>query len=100
MYIKKGDKVIIIAGKDKGKKGAVTKAIPTEGKVVLEGLNLRKKHLKARKAGQKGQIVDFPVPIDVSNVMLMDSNGKRTRVGFQVVKGKKVRIAKTTGKEV
>ncbi len=68
MKIKKDDKVIVLTGKDKGKSGTVTKAFPKENKVVVSGINVLKVHQKARKAGEKGQIVDKTMPINVSNV--------------------------------
>ncbi len=95
MKIKKEDKVIVISGKDKGKTGKVLKAVPAENKVIVEGVNLKKKHQKASKGGQKGQIIDKTFPIDVSNVMLIDSKGgKPTRIGSKMVGDKKVRLAK------
>lgn len=101
MRIKKGDNVIVIAGKDKGKKGKVSKAFPFDDKVVVEGLNMRKKHMRARKAGQKGQIIDFAVPIHVSNVALADpKTGKPTRIGIKIEGGKRIRIAKKSGQKV
>ncbi len=68
MKIKKGDNVIVIAGASKGKKGKVLRAMPTEDKVIVEGVNMRKKAFKARKAGEKGQMVELAMPIHVSNV--------------------------------
>lgn len=68
MKIKKGDTVVIIAGKDKGKKGKVVEAFPREDRVVVEGANMRKKHQRPRRTGQKGQVVEFAAPIHVSNV--------------------------------
>ncbi len=70
MTIKKNDNVIILTGKDKGKTGKVSKSFPRDGKVIVEGLNLVKKHMRPRKEGQKGQVVDQAMPIDVSNVAL------------------------------
>ena len=70
MIIKKNDNVIILTGKDKGKTGKVVKSIPRAGKVIVEGLNLFKKHMRPRKEGQKGQVIDQAMPIDVSNVAL------------------------------
>ena len=70
MTIKKNDNVIILAGKDKGKTGKVVKSFPRDNKVIVEGLNLVKKHMRPRKEGQKGQVVDQAMPIDVSNVAL------------------------------
>ncbi len=99
MKIKKGDKVIVIAGKDKGKTGKVTKAIPTESKVVVEGLNLLKKHRKARRSGEKGQIVEVSMPLHVSNVAIL-VDGKPARIGMKVIGDKKVRVDKKTNKAI
>ena len=68
MHVKKDDKVIVLTGKDKGKTGTVTKALPKEGKVIVSGVNVLKVHQKPRKSGEKGQIIDKTMPIDVSNV--------------------------------
>jgi large subunit ribosomal protein L24 len=68
MKIKKGDNVIILAGKDKGKSGKIIRSLPSGGKVVVEGINILKKHQKSKKSGQGGQILDIAMPIDVSNV--------------------------------
>ncbi|MBI2574160.1 MAG: 50S ribosomal protein L24 [Candidatus Wildermuthbacteria bacterium] len=91
MKIKKGDTVQVIAGKDKGRKGKILKALPKESRVVVEGMNMRKKHVKARKAGEKGQTLSMPFPFDASNVLLACPHcGKATRVGY-VVEGKEKR---------
>lgn len=74
MKIKKGDNVIVIAGADKGKKGKVVKAIPSLNKVVVEGINIRKKAHKSRKKGDPSQIIDIAMPVDVSNVAKKDNN--------------------------
>ncbi|MEX0933917.1 MAG: 50S ribosomal protein L24 [Candidatus Paceibacterota bacterium] len=80
MKIKKGDIVIVISGKDKGKEGKITKALPKEERVVVLGVNVKKKHRKATRRGESGQIVEIAAPIHVSNVMLKDpKTGKRTR---------------------
>lgn len=79
MKIKKGDKVIVITGKDKGKKSKVITAMPALDRVVVEGVNVLKKTVRARKQGEKGQIIEKPSPIHVSNVMLIDSKDKPTR---------------------
>jgi large subunit ribosomal protein L24 len=98
MKIKKGDNVIVIAGKDRGKSGKVLESFPRELKVLVEGANKKKKHERARRAGQKGQIVEKSYPLHVSNVMLLDpQSGKRTRVGYRIDGGKKVRIARKSG---
>ncbi len=95
MRIKRGDNVIIISGKDKGKLGKVLKAFSDNEAVVVEGMNMKKKHQKPRRSGQKGQIIEFAAPIHVSNIMLIDpKTKKRTRVGFKMEKGKKVRVTK------
>ena len=99
MKIKKGDLVKVIAGKDKDKEGKVTVVDQKNGKVVVEGVNVVTKHTKPSAANQNGGIVTTEAPIDASNVMLV-VGGKTTRVGFKVEDGKKVRIAKATGKVI
>jgi large subunit ribosomal protein L24 len=84
MNIKKNDKVKIIAGKDKGKTGKVLQVFPHEGRVSVEGLNLAIKHLRPRREGEKGQRIEFPAPIDISNLMLVcEKCDKPTRVGHE-----------------
>ena len=101
MKIKKGDKVIVLAGKDKGKTGEVILSIPKKSKVVVSGVNIVKKHTRNKfSTDKKGQIVDKTMPIDVSNVSLMDSKNKPTRVGYKIEGDKKVRIIKKSGQEV
>lgn len=102
MYIKKGDQVQIINGKDKGKKGKIIKVFVESEKVVVDGLNLRKKHLRARRQGEKGQRVEVPGAMHVSNVMIVDPRtGQVTRVGHKTLAdGKKIRISKKTGEEI
>ena len=95
--IKKDDMVIVIAGKDKDKTGKVLSV--KEGKVIVEGVNIAKKHTKPNQMNQNGGIVEKEAAIDVSNVMLL-VDGKATRVGFEVKDGKKVRVAKATGKVI
>ena len=95
--IKKDDMVIVIAGKDKDKTGKVLSV--KDGKVVVEGVNVVKKHTKPNQMNQNGGIVEKEAAIDVSNVMLL-VDGKATRVGFEVKDGKKVRVAKATGKVI
>ena len=98
MKIKRGDNVIIISGKDRGKTGKVLTVVPSKSLVVVEGANLKKKHQKPRRSGQKGQIIDIAAPLHVSNVQIVDpKTGKGTRVGFQIQKDKKVRVAKKSG---
>ena len=98
MNLKKGDKVIVIAGRDKGKSGVIQKVIPERNLVVVEGVNVRKKHQKPTQASPEGSIVEIYAPIDASNVMLEDPKTKKpTRIGHKIVKGKKVRVAKKSG---
>jgi large subunit ribosomal protein L24 len=101
MKIKKDDKVIVISGKDKGKLGSVVKALPKENKVIVSGLNVRKVHMKARRGGEKGQVIEKNMPIHVSNVSLIDpKTNKPTRVGKKVVDGKKVRVTRKSGSNI
>lgn len=99
--IKKGDKVVVLAGKDKGKSGEVTKVLPTEGRVVVQGVNMVKKHQKQTQTEQAG-IRTFEAPIAVSNVAFADpTDGKATKVGFKVLEdGRKVRVAKRSGEVI
>lgn len=98
MNLVKGDKVIVIAGRDKGKSGVIQKVIPELNRVVVENVNIRKKHKKPTQANPEGTIVEVYAPIDASNVMLEDPKTKKpTRVGHKMVKGKKVRFAKKSG---
>jgi large subunit ribosomal protein L24 len=96
MKIKKGDNVMVMAGKDRGKTGKIVQVFPEEGRVAVEGVNKTVKHAKTRKQGDKGQKIEFFGPIAVSNVMLMDAKtGKPTRVGYKIMEdGRKVRLAK------
>jgi large subunit ribosomal protein L24 len=101
LKIRKGDRVVVLSGKDKGKEGVVMRALPTEGKVVVEGVNTAKRHRKARTATETGGIIDIDKPIPVSNVAVISpSDGKPTRVGYKVADGKKVRVCKRTGVEL
>lgn len=98
MYIKKGDNVIIMTGKDKGKTGKVSVAFPKEQKILIAGVNVKKSHQRPKKSGEKGQIVEKSMPIHVSNVALVDSKtNKPTRIGFKKDGEKKVRISKKSG---
>jgi len=98
MDLKVGDKVIVIAGNDKGKTGTIQKVYPKLNKVVVENVNVRKKHKKPTQQNAEGSIVEVYAPIDASNVMLVDPKTKKpTRIGHKVVKGKKVRVAKKSG---
>jgi len=99
LKVKKGDNVMIIAGKDKGKTGKIVLAIPGKGLVVVEGINMHKKHQKATKSDSKGQVIEKAMPIDASNVMLIE-NGKPVRSSRKTIAGKTVRVSKKTGKEI
>jgi large subunit ribosomal protein L24 len=95
MLIKKGDNIIVIAGKDKGKTGKVVRVLPEKDRVVVDGVNAVKKHQRPTKSNQKGQIINKLLPIHISNIMLVDpKTNKRTRIGKKLVKGKYVRVAK------
>ncbi|RCW85144.1 50S ribosomal protein L24 [Paracoccus lutimaris] len=94
--LKKGDKVVVLAGKDKGKQGEITAVFPKENKAVVDGVNVAIRHQRQTQTTQGGRVAKN-MPIDLSNLSLMDKNGKATRVGFREEDGKKVRFAKTTG---
>ena len=105
MKIHKGDTVLVISGKDKGAKGKVLQAYPTRNKVLVEGVNRIKKHTPIstnQRGARSGGIVTQEAPIHVSNVMVVDSDGKPTRVGYRVDEetGKRVRISKRNGKDI
>ena len=98
MNLVKGDTVIVIAGRDKGKTGVIQKVLPETNRVVVENVNLRKKCKKPTQQNPDGGIVEIYAPIDASNVMLVDPKTKKpTRIGHKIVKGKKVRFAKKSG---
>jgi len=98
MHVKKGDKVMVISGKDKGKTGVVLAAYPKKDRVIVENVNIVKKHAKPSQDNPQGGIINMEAPIHVSNVMPIDpKTGEPTRVGYQVIDGKKVRIAKKSG---
>ena len=102
--VKKGDTVIVIAGRDKGAKGKVIAAIPAQDKVIVEGVNRVKKHTRIRttqRGAKTGGIVTQEAPIHVSNVQIVDDQGKPTRIGYRIDdSGQKVRVARTTGKDL
>ena len=99
MKIKKNDNVIVIAGKDKGKTAKVLRAFPREDMVIVEGVNVHKKHQRATKANSKGQIIEKPMPVHVSNVMIVEGK-KGVRVGKKIIGDKRVRISRKTGNEI
>jgi large subunit ribosomal protein L24 len=94
--IKKGDRVVVLVGKDKGKTGQVLQVIPSETRALVQGLNLVRRHTR-QTASQESGIYTKEAPIHLSNLAVADANGKPTRVGFQIKDGIKVRVAKSTG---
>ena len=97
--LKKGDKVVVLAGKDRGKQGEIAQVMPKVGKAVVEGINMAVRHQRQTQNTQGGRLPKA-MPIDLSNLALLDSNGKATRVGFRDENGSKVRFAKTTGEAI
>ena len=94
--LRKGDTVVVLTGKDKGKKGEITQVLPKDNKAVVEGVNVAIRHTKQSQTSQGGRLAKA-LPIDLSNLSAVDKNGKATRVGFRMEGDKKVRFAKTTG---
>ncbi|MBT2601980.1 50S ribosomal protein L24 [Peribacillus frigoritolerans] len=101
MHVKKGDKVVVISGKDKGKQGTILSAYPKQNRVIVEGINIVKKHSKPSQLNPQGGIISKEAAIHVSNVMPLDpKSGKPTRVGYKIENGKKVRVAKISGESL
>jgi len=101
MKVKKGDSVLIISGKDKGRTGKITKAIPKELKILVEGINLKKKHVRPKREGEKGQVVEIPAALDISNVKIICPKcGKAARVGYKIENNVKKRICKKCKQEI
>lgn len=101
MKIKKGDNVIVLAGKDRGKEGKVVRAIPTEDRLVVEGINIAKRRQRPQKQGQKGQVIEMAMPLHVSNVALKCAKCKKgVRAGIKITAGKKSRICRSCGATV
>jgi large subunit ribosomal protein L24 len=102
LKIKKGDRVRVLTGKDRGKEGTVLRALPTEGKLIVEGVNTARKHQKPTRVNQSGGIVERDMPIPVANVAVVSpGDGRPTRVGYKVLDdGRKVRVCKRTGAEL
>jgi len=98
--IKKGDRVVVLAGKDKGRQGAVMKVLPKEGRVVVQGINMIQRHTRPTQADPQGGIRTREAAVHVANGAVVGSQGKPTRVGFRIDDGKKVRVAKTTGEVI
>jgi large subunit ribosomal protein L24 len=101
MHVKKGDKVVVISGKDKGKQGIILSAFPKQNRVLVEGVNIVKKHSKPSQFNPQGGIISREAAIHASNVMPLDpKSGKPTRVGYKIEDGKKVRVAKISGESL
>ena len=101
MKLRKDDHVIVIAGKDKGKKGKIVRVLPKENKVVVEGINILKKHQRPRKSGEKGQILKMAMPMHASNVEIVDpKTEKGSRIGKKLLGDKMVRIARKSNQEI
>jgi large subunit ribosomal protein L24 len=98
--IKKGDRVVLLAGRDKGRQGTVLSVSPKEGRVLVQGLNMVQRHTRPSQTDPQGGIKNKEAPLHVSNVAIVDSKGKATRVGFREEGGKKVRFAKSTGEVI
>ena len=97
--LKKGDTVVVLTGKDRGSKGEIASVNPSANKAVVDGVNIAIRHTKQTQSSQGGKIAK-PMPMDLSNLALLDKNGKATRVGFRMEGDKKVRFAKTTGEAI
>lgn len=101
MKLKKNDNVIVMTGKDKGKKGKIVRVLVGKNKVVIEGINMLKKHQRPRKSGEKGQIMNVAMPIHASNVMIVDpKTGKGSRIGKKKVGDKMVRVTRKSEQEI
>ena len=98
--IKKGDKVVVLAGKDKGRTGEVTQVMPKDGKLLVDGINVHARHRKPTQENPQGGIDRSPAPLDISNVAHVTKDGKATRVRFEERDGKKVRVAVKTGEVI
>lgn len=101
MKLKKGDNILVISGKDKGKVAKILRALPKEGRVLVEGVNLKSKHIRPKKQGEKGQVVKVPMPMNVSNVkFICPKCGKATRLGYKILGDKKFRMCKKCKSEI
>jgi large subunit ribosomal protein L24 len=95
--VKKGDRVVVLSGKDRGREGVISRVFPKEGKIIVDGINVAKKHQKSTRATMQAGIIDREMPLDASNVSIL-SEGRPSRVGYRIeADGSKVRIAKRTG---
>ena len=101
MKIKKNDTILVITGKDRGRKAKVSEVFPKQGKITVEGVNVIKKHRRPKREGEKGQVVESPKPIDVSNVKLVCPKCKQAgRIGYKLIEGNKYRMCRKCGQEI
>jgi large subunit ribosomal protein L24 len=100
LRIKKGDQVVVLSGKDKGKTGTVTKAMPKDAKVIVGGINVATRHRKPTQANPQGGLEKIEAPMHVSKVAIATKDGKPTRIRFEMQDGKKVRVAVKTGEKI
>lgn len=107
MKVKKGDTVVVIAGKDRGKSGTIVRTFPKKGAVIVEGINLVTKHKKARQKNEQGQRITKPMPLDVSNVAVKGAKGKPVRIGYMYEESdkkkgasKKIRVSRSDGQKI
>lgn len=101
MKLKKGDNILVISGKDSGRGGKVIKTLPKKGKIIVEGLNIRKKHQRPKRQGQKGQMIEMPAPMDISNVKFVCPKcTKAVRLGYKLSGETKYRACKKCGESV
>ena len=101
MKLKKGDRVVVLTGKDRGKEGVISRVMPKSSRVIVDGVNVVKKHQKAKSATQAGGIIERDMPMPVSSVAIISTDGKATRVGYKFDSaGNKIRICRRTGAEL
>jgi len=101
MKIKKGDQVLIVSGKDKGRKGKVIESLPKEGRIMVENINLKKKHSRPKKSGEKGQIVELSIAFDASDAKIICPKcNKAVRIGYRIEGKKKYRVCKKCNQEI
>ncbi|HLD70298.1 MAG TPA: 50S ribosomal protein L24 [Negativicutes bacterium] len=101
MKVKKGDSVLVISGKDRGRTAKILKSFPKQGSILVDGINLKKKHIKPKRQGEKGQVIQAPAPMDASSVkFLCPKCGKAVRIGYKIGDGRKSRVCKKCNSEV
>ena len=101
MKLKKGDRVVVLTGKDRGKEGVISRVMPKSSRVIVDGVNVVKKHQKAKSATQAGGIIERDMPMPVSSVAIISTDGKATRIGYKFdAAGNKIRICRRTGAEL